>query len=191
MDTFWVHNIILLYEEIHMNDLTRLFDQFSNSFVGFDQIRKHFANFEAATRIPSFPPQNIYRELSDTDLNDTHPVYGDYVFELALSGYKPEDVEIKLEKVQGVNLLTISSEGTVNAKENVQWFNHGIAGRAFKLSYTLTDFIEVKSAVMKDGLLTIRLSVNNPVQTVKQIPIVTSEQDISGLEFMAKPSKAK
>ena len=74
-----------------MNELTKLFDQFSNNYVGFDQIRKHFANIEAATRIPSFPPLNIYREHLD---EATLQVSGDYVFELALSGYKPTDVPI-------------------------------------------------------------------------------------------------
>jgi molecular chaperone IbpA len=156
-----------------MNELSKLFDQFSNNFVGFDQIRKHFANIEAATRVPSFPPLNIYRENFD---EATLQVSGDYVFELALSGYKPTDVQISLEKVQGVNLLTVKSEGTKDSKDGVQWINRGIAGRAFTLSYTLADFVEVKSAVMKDGLLTIRLAVVTPeLNTLKQIPILSDD----------------
>ena len=159
-----------------MNELTKLFDQFSNSFVGFDQIRKHFANIEAAARIPNFPPLNIYRENFD---EKTLQVSGDYVFELALSGYKPSDVEISLEKVQGVNLLTIKSEGTKEAKDGVQWINRGIAGRAFTLSYTIADFIEVKSAVMKDGLLTIRLAVVQPeLNSIKHITIETDKGSV-------------
>jgi molecular chaperone IbpA len=168
-----------------MNEISKLFDQFSNSYVGFDQIRKHFADIEAAARIPSFPPQNIYRE-SDVDGNIT----GDYVFELALSGYTPADVQVTLEKVQGVNLLTIKSEGTQDPKEGVKWFNRGIAGRAFKLSYTIADFVEVKSAVMKDGLLTVRLAVNNPIQTVKQIPILSDENDLKTVAALETPVHA-
>lgn len=159
-----------------MNELSKFFDTFSNNFVGFDQMRKHFADLEARTRIPSFPPLNIYREKLD---EKTLQASGDYIFELALSGYKPADVEIFVEDVQGVKLLTIASEGTKESKDGVQWLNRGIAGRAFKLSYTLTDFIEVKSAVMKDGLLTLRLGVKDPVQTVKQIPILSDEEVVT------------
>lgn len=152
-------------------------DDLTRSFVGFDQIRSHFRAVDSQLR-SSFPPTNVYREYNrGTDgsplvQNSDGPVAdGDYVFEFALSGYTPDDVEVKLEKTQGVNLLTVKSTGAKSKRDDVQWLHNGIAARSFSLSYTVADFVEVKSAAMKNGLLTIRLGIVHHDESVKIIPV--------------------
>ena len=64
--------------------------------------------------------------------------------------------------------------GTQNSKEleNIEYLHHGISNRQFIRTFSLADYVEVREAVMQDGILTVRLQREIPeAQKPKQIAI--------------------
>lgn len=129
-----------------------------------------------AGTFPSFPPVNVYTEkfnVDPTTLEQLKDPILEYVVQLALSGYKSEDVEVNVHDVNGVKFLVIESKGHNDKRDNIKWFQHGIAGRAFKMSFTIANNVKVKSANLENGLLSIHLTVENPIKkpAVENIPV--------------------
>jgi molecular chaperone IbpA len=123
-------------------------DQFQKLFlstvhpfsVGFDSFFDRL-NSSRLSCYPSttFPPYNISKEENKT-----------YI-ELALAGYTKDDVSVVIEE----GTLTVSGKKGVQDSENN--LVTGIANRKFSRKFTLGEFIEVNTAEMKDGMLTIVL----------------------------------
>ena len=44
-----------------------------------------------------------------------------------------------------------------NTEETVNYLHHGISARKFTRSFQLAEYVEVKSAIAQDGILTVRL----------------------------------
>lgn len=89
----------------------------------------------------------------------------DVLIELALAGYRKEDISISLEN----NVLTVSSNG-VDKEETRKYYTRGIAKRRFCSKFALSTSAEVKSATMNDGLLCIRIG-NTPKQNAIKITV--------------------
>ena len=109
-------------------------DLFSNS-IGMNRLFNRLANAEQS----NFPPYNIVHDS------------GSIFVELALAGYNRDDIEVIVE--DGV----LSIEGNNNSDRDGDFHHKGIASRRFKRNFSLGEYIEVKSAELKDGLLTIAL----------------------------------
>ena len=105
---------------------------FSNS-IGFDRLFNHLC--DASNQV--FPPYNISQD-------DKHT----YV-EMALAGYSKENIKVVVEDA----ILTI--EGSATPEDGRQDIHRGIAARSFKRSFSLGEYVEVKSAELKDGLLVV------------------------------------
>lgn len=110
--------------------------------LGFDRIFDRMAQLTTAPQNQqSYPPYNI-------TINDDYF----YTIELALAGFKEEDIDIELED----GVLTI--EGNSGQREDDREYVHkGIAARAFTRKFTLVDTIIVKGATFKDGILSVYL----------------------------------
>lgn len=105
------------------------------------QTLKQIAEFK-----PSYPPYDIIRK------ND------DYTIVVAVAGIKKHELQITLE---GRTLIVAA--GTDTSEDPVgEVVHHGIAQRDFKLTFALAEYIEVKSASLEDGLLTINLKMERP-----------------------------
>jgi molecular chaperone IbpA len=97
-----------------------------------------------------------------------------YRIVVAAAGFQEEDLELQVEK----GVLTISG-GKRDANEGVTFLHQGIAQRAFKLSFRLADHIEIKSADLKNGLLSIDLLRVIPEEAkAKRIPINGMEKPV-------------
>ena len=114
-------------------------DQF---FLGFND---QLARWQTLNTKASFPPYNLVKVDKDT-----------FVIELAVAGYSKEDVEITVEKY----LLLI--KGTKEDDAETNFVHHGIAGRNWQQSFVLGEFIVVKDAVLKDGMLKVTLEREVP-----------------------------
>ena len=117
-------------------------------FLGFDRlfgdIDRVLAEAHNSVGGVGFPPFNLYREKTG------------YSIELALAGYKKEDIYVKHDKKAGT--LTIGSDGApIETSPGREALRSGIAYRAFDRVFTVADNLVVKSAEMKDGLLTVHL----------------------------------
>ena len=88
---------------------------------------------------------------------------------LAVAGFKREQIEITVED----NQLRI--RGRQEDDRSRQYIHRGIAARQFSRTFVLADGIEVKSADLKDGLLSIDLARREPERSVRKIEIGKSK----------------
>ncbi|AWB34955.1 Hsp20 family protein [Orrella marina] len=111
--------------------------------VGFERLLSAFGDIENATaenKTPSYPPYNIIK-------TGEH----DYAVELAVAGFKRDELEITFEG----DKLTVT--GKVKESREGEYLHRGIATRDFAHQFTLAETVLVKSADLVDGLLVIRL----------------------------------
>lgn len=167
---------------ITSKDIDKVFDAaMENLDTAMDSLDKVFEqtadNVNAILSVidlPSFPPCNMYVVEKEVDPITFQPLKTPtYYVQLAVSGYKSEDVSVNIQTENATNYLVIESKGINDKRPNITWYQHGIAGRAFKSCFKLANNVKVLSATIADGLLTVRLSVIAPVEkpTVENIPV--------------------
>ena len=101
-------------------------------FLGFNN---QFVRWETNKKTTSpFPPYNVKKVDEDN-----------YIVELAVAGYDREDLDI-----------------TVDKDTKSDFLHKGIAGRNFKQTFTLGEYMLVKSASLENGLLTIKIEREIP-----------------------------
>jgi len=115
------------------------------STIGFDHLADLVDSSLRQATDDNYPPYNIERSSEDH-----------YRITLALAGFAPDDVTVTAEQ----NTLTV--EGKTAAKDNREYLYQGIAARPFRRVYNLADYVQVKAAALKDGLLTIDLAREVP-----------------------------
>ena len=115
------------------------------STIGFDHLADLVDSSLRQTTDDNYPPYNIERSSEDH-----------YRITLALAGFAPEDVSLTAEQ----NTLTI--EGKKAGKDERDYLYQGIAARPFRRVFNLADYVQVKGATFKDGLLTIDLAREIP-----------------------------
>lgn len=132
----------------------------NRAFIGFDRIfdlmDRQFTN---SIQNQGYPPYNIVR------LDDNN-----YRIELAVAGFSMDELAITQDKnellIEGRPTFTELGEDThVEWKADqqpVHYLYKGIANRAFKRSFTLADHVEVKTAKLELGILSIELERNIP-----------------------------
>ena len=118
-------------------DFTPLF----RSAIGFDRLTNALENAYRTDNNSGYPPYNI--EL----LEENH-----YRISLAVAGFKDDELDIEIKNGR----LTVSG-AQKDGSEDKQYLHHGIANRNFERSYQLADYVRVKDAELKDGLLHIDL----------------------------------
>ena len=106
---------------------------------GMDEwFRRFDTAFETHT---NYPPYNLVKESNV-----------DFRLEIALAGYKKEDIRVSTEW----NKLSVESGKVRNSED--EYLHQGLAKRAFTRTWTLSDDVEVKDVSFEDGLLTIKLN---------------------------------
>jgi len=118
--------------------------------IGLDEwFRRFDSAFETHT---NYPPYNLIKE-SETNFR----------LEVALAGYKKEDIEVSSEW----NKLTIETKRQDDVVD--QYVHRGLAKRAFTRSWTLSDDVVVGDVSFVDGLLTIKLDRVIPEHQKKKV----------------------
>lgn len=120
-----------------------LFPQFNRWAIGFDPLFDTFKHVSQTTKTSGYPPYNIYKKKDQ------------WVLELAVAGFSKEDIKISVQE------LTLTVEGELEASD-VEPIHKGIATRDFKQEFALAEYIVVKGAELKDGLLRITLEQELP-----------------------------
>jgi molecular chaperone IbpA len=117
------------------------------STVGYDSLVSmldQIADYD--DEATTYPPYNIER-LTENE----------YRITMAVAGFGKEDVEIE------VNENTLSIRGKKKAADTERTFLHrGLASRAFERRFQLADYVEVRGADVRDGLLSIDLEREVP-----------------------------
>lgn len=130
------------------------------STVGFDRIfssledmEKMFGNYKPST----YPPYNIL-------VNDNQ-----YEIQIAVSGFKRENLDITLEN----DLLVVIGDIKEKEDNNMTYLHRGLASRKFEHKFKLSENVVVKSAKIEDGILYVNLEHIIPESSkMKQIPIL-------------------
>jgi HSP20 family molecular chaperone IbpA len=110
-----------------------------------------------------YPPYNIER-ITGATLNGAVGAEALRIT-LALAGFRREQLEITLED----NQLVI--RGRQEDDKSRDFIHRGIAARQFSRTFVLADGIEVKSADLRDGLLSIDLVRRGLDRRVRKIAI--------------------
>ena len=120
------------------------FDPFRNYTIGFDKI---FDSLLEVSKIntSNFPPYNI-RKLGD----------GKYEIELALAGFTKDDIKVELKE----GTLSVSAKKEEKDSDNL--IHQGIASRSVLRKFSLSEYMEIKDADFKDGILKIKCFENIP-----------------------------
>jgi molecular chaperone IbpA len=119
-------------------------------FVGFDNLINSPLYTQQA---PEYPRYNIEK------------VENGYIVEVAVPGWNKTQISVNVHK----NILTIKGEKKEN-NEGRGWVHKGISGKSFEKHLKLDNALEVSSASMENGMLTIDLSYS-PSSKPTSIPI--------------------
>jgi len=106
--------------------------------VGFEPTFRRLLDIR--TDAGTYPPYNILQ----LDENN-------YQIDIALAGFKSDEIRVQVHQQE----LTV--EGQVETTDDSNFLFKGIATRNFQRKFSLGEHVEVTSAKLKDGLLTISL----------------------------------
>jgi len=133
-------------------DLTPLY----RSSIGFDRMGSLLDNALRSQKAGvGFPPYDIETTGEDR-----------YAITLAVAGFEESELDIQVEK----GVLCVRGKKADEGEER-SYLYRGIANRSFERKFNLADYIEVRGADLKNGLLTISL--------VKEIPEAMKPRSIA------------
>ncbi|GEC54787.1 molecular chaperone IbpA [Bradyrhizobium japonicum] len=109
------------------------------SSIGFDRLIDLLDETQHRPE-DNYPPYNIERLGEDR-----------YQISVALAGFNQDEISVTAEQ----NVLTV--EGRKGDKDQHEYLYQGISARPFKRQFNLADYVQVKSAMVENGLLRIEL----------------------------------
>jgi len=102
-------------------------------FIGWD---RHFKDLEKVMHnSTNYPPYNLVEVGEDT-----------YMIELALAGFKKEEVSVEQEN----NVLTIKGS---SGEDSNKYIHKGIGARDFTRTFSLSEYMIVAGVTMENGVL--------------------------------------
>ena len=127
-----------------MTRLTTLdLQPFYRNSVGIDRIFDSMLNrIEHSSSTTNYPPYNIIKIDDDN-----------YKIEVAVAGFTKGEIDVQTHDGQ----LIIKGEKEDQEVLNVNYLHSGIGNRKFLRTFELSDYVEVASAEVKDGILTVDL----------------------------------
>lgn len=117
------------------------FSPYRQSAIGLDNL------FDVLERGPSFEPAGSYPPFNIEQEDEDR-----YRITLAVAGFQPDNIEITTQQ----NLLIVSGRTRENSGSG-QFLFRGIAAQPFERRFILGDFVKVRGADLRDGLLAIEL----------------------------------
>jgi molecular chaperone IbpA len=116
------------------------FSPYRRSTVGFDRLFDLLESGSPLGQADNYPPFDLVRVDDD-----------EYRITLAVAGFSPDEIDIIAQQ----NLLVVS--GRKREEDERDYIHRGIATRAFERRFGLADYVQVKRADLRDGLLAIDL----------------------------------
>jgi len=124
-------NQLRTIDTAHLANLNR-------ALVGFDRyFNGHFPNTNG-----NYPPHNSVK------YDETH-----YGIEIAVAGFSKEEITVEVDQDQ----LTVKGRKLNQADTRFEYLHRGLAARDFEQTFTLAEYMEVKAAEVKDGMLVIEI----------------------------------
>lgn len=134
---------------------------FYRNTVGIDSLFDRITrNLDAAANSGNYPPYDIVKTGEET-----------YEIRVAAAGFRQDEIEVEIAD----GTLRISGNHADTVMPDVEYLHHGISNRSFLRTFQLSDYVEVKEAVMRDGILTVVLERIVP-ETMRPKKIAVSYQ---------------
>jgi molecular chaperone IbpA len=116
---------------------------FYRNSIGVDRLFDRIINqFDAAGQMGNYPPHDIVKTGNET-----------YEIRLAVAGFQQGEIDVTFHD----GVLTISGDRNREDEAGAEYLHRGISARRFTKSFTLADHVQVKSALARDGILTVSL----------------------------------
>jgi HSP20 family molecular chaperone IbpA len=141
--------------------MTRVPSLSSPFLLGFDEIERLLDRVTKGS--DGYPPYNIERLPRENGNPERLRIT------LAVAGFTRDQLEVSVEE----NQLVI--RGRQQDEKSRQYLHRGIAARQFQRSFVLAEGMEVLSADLKNGLLSIDLVRPQPEKVVRTIAIKEEE----------------
>lgn len=116
------------------------FAPYRRSAIGFDRLFDMIEHNAASGTQENYPPFDLI-QLGEND----------YRIDLAVAGFKRDEIDITAQQ----NVLVVA--GKKGDGDDQNFIHRGIATRSFERRFALADHIQVRSADLKDGLLSVAL----------------------------------
>jgi molecular chaperone IbpA len=121
---------------------------FYRNTVGIDRLFDRITNqLDSAAGSSNYPPYDIVKTGENS-----------YEIRVAAAGFQQGEIDVEYHEGQ----LRITGMHNNDASTTVEYLHHGISNRQFIRNFSLADYVEVKEAVMKDGILTVKLEREVP-----------------------------
>lgn len=113
---------------------------FRRATVGFDRLFDMLENGMTNPTADSYPPFDLEQQGNDR-----------YRITLAVAGFRPDEIDVTAQQ----NLLIVT--GKKSGQDERSYVHRGIAARSFERRFVLGDYVQVRNADLRDGLLSIEL----------------------------------
>lgn len=130
---------------------------FYRNTVGLDRLFDRITNQLDAATPGNYPPYDIVKTGEET-----------YEIRVAAAGFRQGEIDVEYHEGQ----LKIVGSQQADDRDSEEYLHHGISNRQFIRTFSLADYMQVREAVMQDGILTVHLQREIPeAQKPKQIAI--------------------
>lgn len=133
-----------------MTRLTTLdLSPFYRNSIGVDKLfDRLMGQIDAGGTTQNYPPYNIVKTGDNT-----------YEIQVAVAGFTQGEVTVNVNEG---NLIIVGEKLSTDLPEGHVYEHQGISARRFLRTFTLADYVEVTSAISKDGILTVKLERQVP-----------------------------
>jgi len=126
-----------------MTKLTTLdLTPFYRNSIGIDRLFDRIVNQIDSATSTNYPPYDIVRTGDET-----------YEIRVAVAGFVQAEIDVEFDN----GTLIVKGEKVTNDGTDVEYLHHGISGRSFVRTFSVAEYVEVKDAVLADGILTVKL----------------------------------
>lgn len=115
--------------------------------IGFDSMFDELMRVTAQQSNSNYPPHNVIKTGEDT-----------VTIEVAVAGFAEGEIDISLDK----RVLTIAGARKTEEDSTHEYLHRGISSRDFRHAFTLAEHVEVKSAQIRNGILSVHLERQVP-----------------------------
>ena len=126
-----------------MTKLTTLdLTPFYRNSIGIDRLFDRIVNQIDSAASTNYPPYDIVRTGDET-----------YEIRVAVAGFVQADIDVEFNN----GTLIVKGEKATEEDTGIEYLHHGISGRSFIRTFSVAEYVEVKDAVLADGILTVKL----------------------------------
>ena len=123
---------------------------FYRNSVGIDRLFDTMINrIDNASSQGNYPPYNIIQKSDDN-----------YIIEVAVAGFA--EGEIDVQSHDGQLVITGEKPEGIDTENEVNYLHQGIGGRKFVRTFQLAEYVEVTTASVANGILTVSLEREVP-----------------------------